>query len=91
MVLILALAILLLLSGFFAWAWYDRYFRWIDCFDEQGRCYDSETGMVFVEQAGAIWPAFSFLCLIGALFVLWRILARRIRARSRALRRSAAP
>lgn len=37
-----------------ALAFHDRYWRWRGCFDELGRCYDSEAG-VMVEQAGPIW------------------------------------
>lgn len=34
----------LILSGvvaqFFLWVYYDRYFKYLDCFNEEGRCFD---------------------------------------------------
>ena len=55
---------------FFGFAYYDRYFKWRDCFNELGRCFDSETASVYVEQAGMVWGLFFFLTIIPAL-VLW--------------------
>lgn len=49
------------------WAWYERYYRWRACFNELGRCYDSETATVYLEQAGIAWM---LLALIGALILL---------------------
>ena len=40
---------------------YDRYWVWRDCFNGEGRCSDSEAG-VMVEEAGWIW---------GGLFVIF--------------------
>ncbi len=44
-----------------ALAFHERYWRWRDCFNELGRCYDPQAG-VMVEQAGPIWgtPALVF-------------------------------
>ncbi|WP_457649021.1 hypothetical protein [Profundibacter sp.] len=36
-------------------ACFDRYYRWRDYFNDLGRCYDPQTGMVYVEQAGLVW------------------------------------
>ncbi|EIM29093.1 hypothetical protein [Microvirga lotononidis] len=49
-VLILWLVLALVCS----FAFYDRYWLWRDCFNELGRCYDSNAG-VMVEQSGLIW------------------------------------
>jgi len=56
----------------FALAWHDRYWLWRDCFNELGRCYDSESGEVFLEQAGLVWGSFAVLCLIFCPFLVWR-------------------
>ena len=48
----------------FAFAYYERYWRWRDCFNELGRCYDPESEQVFVEQAGLVWGAFTIACLL---------------------------
>jgi hypothetical protein len=50
----------------FAYAWYDRYWLWRDCFNELGRCYDPESQQVYLEQAGLVWvmlTGISLLCL----------------------------
>ena len=57
-------------AAFFAFAYYDRYFKWRDCFNEQGRCFDPETASVYVEQAGMVWALMFALTLIPAL-ILW--------------------
>ena len=59
-----------LCAAFFALAYYDRYHKWRDCFNDQGRCYDSETATVYLEQAGIVWALFFIATLIPAL-VLW--------------------
>ncbi len=59
----LLIAVLTGLVALFGFAYYDRYFRWRDCFNDLGRCYDPQTGMVYVEQAGLVWMALALLCL----------------------------
>lgn len=54
--------------GLSAFAYYEQYFRWRGCFNELGRCYDSASGMVFLEQAGIVWALFAG---VGALIALW--------------------
>jgi len=61
----LIIAVLTGLAVLFGFACYDRYFRWRDCFNELGRCYDPQTGMVYVAQAGLVWGALVLLCLAG--------------------------
>jgi hypothetical protein len=69
-------ALWLALTVLFALAFYDRYWRWRGCFNELGRCYDPEEG-VMVEQAGLIWGMLTLL--FGLLLVgsLWSLLRRR--------------
>lgn len=57
---------------FFAFVFYERYWRWRNCFNELGRCWDSESEQVFLEQAGIIWGGFTLLFLVPALLILWR-------------------
>ena len=62
---------------FFAWAWYDRYWRWRDCFNELGRCFDPTEGVVYLEQSGVIWGGTAALCIAGFLISLALGLRRR--------------
>ncbi|WP_214472494.1 hypothetical protein [Mesorhizobium sp. dw_380] len=48
-------------------AWHGRYWLWRDCFNELGRCYDAESGEVFLEQAGLLWGMFAVGCLLLSL------------------------
>lgn len=66
-------AISLVLAVLFGLAYYDRYFRWRDCFNELGRCYDPQTGTVYLEQAGFVWLALAIICLALALYQIWRL------------------
>lgn len=58
-------------AAFFAFAYYDRYHKWRDCFNELGRCYDPETASVYLEQAGMVWGVLTVVTLTVAA-VLWR-------------------
>jgi hypothetical protein len=65
----------LLLTGMgalFALAWYDRYWRWRDCFNELGRCYDPVSQDVYLEQAGLVWGSFAAISLLAGLGLLLR-------------------
>ena len=64
----------LLLAGCFGWAYYHQYFVWRGCFNELGRCFDPETGVVYLEQSGAIWLSLTLLFSAVALYQIWRIL-----------------
>ena len=55
------------IATWFALAFHSRYWIWRDCFNEEGRCSDSEAG-VMVEQAGLIG---------GGLFLIFAALALR--------------
>jgi len=53
------------------YAWYTQYFRWRDCFNELGRCFDEATGVVVSEQSGAVWLALTVLALAASLGLAW--------------------
>ncbi len=73
----IGLAVLwLAFTALFALAFYDRYWRWRGCFNELGRCYDPNEG-VMLEQAGGIWGGLALI--FGLLLVrsLWGLLRQR--------------
>ncbi|WP_428542411.1 hypothetical protein [Profundibacter sp.] len=59
------------MAALFGFAYFDRYYRWRDCFNELGRCYDPQTGMVYVEQAGLVWITLLLVCLGLVVMVLF--------------------
>ena len=63
-----------ILSGL---AYYDRYWRWRDCFNELGRCYDPDSQQVFLEQAGLVWGTLAAVSLLLAALFAWRAVRRR--------------
>ncbi|HGG06075.1 MAG TPA: hypothetical protein ENK28_11505 [Aliiroseovarius sp.] len=65
MVILVGIVVLAGFSVMFAFAFYDRYFRWRDCFNDLGRCFDSDTGLVYLEQAGMVWMGLFVLALLG--------------------------
>ena len=71
----LTLSLLFLgLSGLFAAAYYHRYFKWRDCFNELGRCLAPETVTVYLEQAGITWSSLAILTFICGLYQLARFI-----------------
>jgi hypothetical protein len=65
----------LLLTGtavLFALAYYNRYWRWRDCFNELGRCYDPVSQDVYLEQAGLVWGSFAAISLLAGIALLLR-------------------
>jgi hypothetical protein len=65
-------AVLVALAGLFGLAFHDRYWRWRDCFNELGRCYDPATQDVYLEQAGVAWGSLALICLALATALLIR-------------------
>lgn len=66
----------LAVGAFFAWVFHERYWRWRDCFNELGRCWDEGSEQVFVEQAGVIWGAFAVIPAVAGLVLAawaWRM------------------
>ena len=56
-----------------ALAFYERYWRWRDCFNELGRCFDPVTQDVYLEQSGGVYGGFAALFLIlGVALLAWR-------------------
>ena len=61
------------LSLVFGYLFYAQNFKWRDCFNELGRCYDAETGTVYLEQSGAVWLSLTALTLGVSLYQIWRL------------------
>lgn len=61
-----------LLSAF-GYVYYAQYFKWRDCFNEQGRCFDADAGVVYLEQSGTVWLTLFLLALGAALYQAWRL------------------
>jgi len=59
-------------GGLFGLAFYERYWRWRDCFNELGRCYDAASQQVFLEQAGIVWGGLTAICFAIASVLLVR-------------------
>jgi len=67
----LVLAVLLGMAALLGFAYIDRYYRWRDCFNDLGRCYDPHTGLVYLEQAGLVWLMLLLICLGLVVVVLF--------------------
>jgi hypothetical protein len=63
-VLLLGMAVLFLL------AFHDRYWRWRDCFNELGRCYDPVSQDVYLEQAGLVWGSLAAIAFLAGIILL---------------------
>jgi cell division protein FtsX len=50
---------------FFAWAFHELYWRWRDCFNELGRCYDPQTSTVATD-ASFVWGVLAVMALVLA-------------------------
>lgn len=49
------------LAFVFGYLYYVNYFKWRDCFNELGRCFDDDAGIVYLEQSGAVWSLLAVL------------------------------
>ena len=72
----LAVLVLLGASALFSCQYYDSYFRWRDCFNELGRCFDDTSGVVRLEQSGEVWLLLAVLTFGAALYHSWRLVRR---------------
>lgn len=54
-------------------AFYDRYYKWRACFNEQGRCFDPASGTVALEQSGMVWGGLTALGLLATLYQISRM------------------
>ena len=70
---VVTLALMLVLAACSGWVYYQHYFVRRHCFNELGRCFDPETGMVFLEQSGAIWLIITVFAGGIALYQVWRL------------------
>ena len=61
------------LAGLFWLAYYQFFFKWRGCFNELGRCFDADRGVVYLEQAGMVWLALATLASCTMLYQLWRL------------------
>jgi hypothetical protein len=64
--------IMLSLSLFLAYGWYTQYYIRRACFNEMGRCLDPETGVIYLEQSGAIWLSLAVLAFAITVWLGWR-------------------
>ncbi len=60
------------LGVLFALAFHDRYWLWRDCFNELGRCYDSASQEVYLEQAGIVWGTLAAIAFTLGLLLMRR-------------------
>ena len=51
----------------FVLAFESRYWRWRDCFNELGRCYDPVSQDVYLEQAGLVWGSLAMVSLLAGI------------------------
>jgi len=63
---------LAILSALFFFIYHEQYFKWRGCFNELGRCFDAGTGVVYLEQSGAIWLSLAVIFLLIAAYQFWR-------------------
>lgn len=61
------------LAAIFGFFFYVQYFKWRTCFNELGRCYDRETGTVYLEQSGQVWISLTVLALGISLYQALRM------------------
>ena len=62
--------------GLFAWLFYIRYYKWIDCFNDLGRCYDPDGSHEVYTTAGQMWGVlaipFLLMMIVGAILLMRR-------------------
>ena len=62
---------LLGLSVVFGYLFFMLHYRWRDCFDEMGRCFDPQTGTIFHQQSGIFWGLLFLVTFIGSISLFW--------------------
>jgi hypothetical protein len=62
-------------AALFGWAFYEFYWRWRDCFNELGRCYDP-VGQAVMTDSAFVWGLMAVVAL-GLALVLWMLGRRR--------------
>lgn len=70
------LSVAAFLASFFSlWFFYELYWRWRDCFNEQGRCFVAEESVVYTDNSAFWLLPFGIFLLIGFLnaFLFYRL------------------
>lgn len=67
-----ALAVSVVLSAIFSFVAFDNYLSRISCFNEVGRCFDEQTGVVHLEQSGMVWLTLAAVSIGLTLYQMWR-------------------
>ncbi|SIS94647.1 hypothetical protein SAMN05421772_109178 [Paracoccus saliphilus] len=57
----------------FGYLYYVEYFKWRSCFNELGRCFDDDAGVVYFEQSGVVWLLLAVLALGVGLYSAWHL------------------
>ena len=65
------------LSFVFGYMFHVQYFQWRHCFNEIGRCFDADAGVVYFAQSGAVWLSLALVSLGLSLYQIWRLVKRR--------------
>ena len=55
------------LSLIFLHLYYTRYYRWIDCFNENGNCYNPDGSMQNYTTSGFVWIIPCVVCFVFAI------------------------
>ncbi len=59
------------LSALFGCFYYVQYYKRRDCFNEAGRCFDTQAGVTYLEQSGITWITLALFAFGGFVFCLW--------------------
>ncbi|NBX02879.1 MAG: hypothetical protein EBR02_02195 [Alphaproteobacteria bacterium] len=59
------------------WSYYVFYWRWLPCFNEEGRCFDEASGAVYFQQAGIVYGSVALISFIALFFSLLSIKRKR--------------
>ena len=67
----LAASLFLGLTVFFGYLFYTQYLKWYACFDDTGRCFDPQTGAVYMAQSGMVWFGLITISVLGLAMCMW--------------------
>lgn len=63
----------LLVAGYL---FYDQYWQWRSCFNEEGNCFDEASATVYHAQSGMVWGGVTLALLISSLYSGYKLLRR---------------
>ena len=63
----------LVFAAIFGFAYHEQYFKWRNCFNDLGRCYDSDTSTVYLEQSGIVWLSLTLISAAVGIYQIWRL------------------